>query len=317
MSSSARKNIHYVILRDDDTCALTPADCLERLYRPFLDRGLPVNLATIPAVATEAKRADGKREGFLQFNHGTTTPVVAIGQNRALVDYLLARPLYHILHHGYDHSLHEFDCSRGEAARRLAAGSRRLAEAGFAPPDTFVAPYDRFSPAALRLAARRYPVISTGWFEWRRLPPAWWIPYLLKKIRRRAHWSAGGTLLLSHPGCLLSRLSPLDTMFDRVRTAVMSRPLTVLVTHWWEYFNDTQPDADFIGVLHRTADYLARDPSIRVISFADLATGRATLPGLVPGGRRGRVPERSGIDPSPGDRRACWSGPDRSIAPAP
>ena len=34
-----------VILRDDDTSAVTPRDCLERLYRPFLSRGLPVNLA--------------------------------------------------------------------------------------------------------------------------------------------------------------------------------------------------------------------------------------------------------------------------------
>ena len=37
------KTMRYVILRDDDTNALTPVDCLERLYRPFLNRGLPVN----------------------------------------------------------------------------------------------------------------------------------------------------------------------------------------------------------------------------------------------------------------------------------
>ena len=30
----------YVIIRDDDTCALTPIECLETLYRPFLDRSL-------------------------------------------------------------------------------------------------------------------------------------------------------------------------------------------------------------------------------------------------------------------------------------
>jgi hypothetical protein len=34
--------MHYVILRDDDTCAYTPPACLERLYRPFLERGMPV-----------------------------------------------------------------------------------------------------------------------------------------------------------------------------------------------------------------------------------------------------------------------------------
>ena len=44
-----------VIIRDDDTNALTPVDCLERLYRPFLVRGLPVNLATIPEVRTDVR----------------------------------------------------------------------------------------------------------------------------------------------------------------------------------------------------------------------------------------------------------------------
>src|SRR4051812_7938580 len=57
--------MRYVILRDDDTNALTPVNCLERLYRPFLDRGLPVNLAVIPDVATDARTPEGKREGFL------------------------------------------------------------------------------------------------------------------------------------------------------------------------------------------------------------------------------------------------------------
>ena len=83
MPNSATKNMHYVILRDDDTCALTPVECLEALYRPFLDRGLPVNLATIPNVCTEAHRPNGQREGFLQFNHGTTTPFLPIGLRTA------------------------------------------------------------------------------------------------------------------------------------------------------------------------------------------------------------------------------------------
>ena len=46
--------MRYVIIRDDDTNASTPVECLERLYRPFLERGLPVNLAVIPDVSTDA-----------------------------------------------------------------------------------------------------------------------------------------------------------------------------------------------------------------------------------------------------------------------
>ena len=76
--------MHYVILRDDDTCALTPVECVETLYRPFLDRGLPVNLAVIPNVSTAARRPNGQREGFLQFGTGGSTPYIPIGQIHAL-----------------------------------------------------------------------------------------------------------------------------------------------------------------------------------------------------------------------------------------
>ena len=62
--------MHYVILRDDDTCAFTPKAFLERLYRPFLHRGLPVNLAVIPAVNTTVRTPDGRLEGFLTSGSG-------------------------------------------------------------------------------------------------------------------------------------------------------------------------------------------------------------------------------------------------------
>ncbi|MDB6115733.1 MAG: hypothetical protein JWQ62_2678 [Lacunisphaera sp.] len=296
--------MRYVILRDDDTCALTPVESLERLYRPFLERGLPVNLATIPNVRTDAKRPDGLREGFLQFNHETTAPFIPIGQHHALVDYLLSEPLYHVLHHGYDHSVFEFDCNAHDAEYRLAAGAQRLAAAGFPTPHAFVAPYDRLSPAAMQAAARRYPVISTGWFELRRLPRSWWPAYVAAKLRRRPHWSTHGTLLLSHPGCLLSKHRPFEDILGKVMAAVATQPLTVLVTHWWEYFDETKPNTEFISVLHQVADHLARDPGVRVISFADLATGRVTLPWFAPAGAE-RPSRDSGSVPAPGGQPAC------------
>ena len=309
--------MNYVILRDDDTCALTPVECLETLYRPFLDRGLPVNLATIPNVCTDARQLNGQREGFLQFGSGGSTPYIPIGQNRPLVEYLLGEPLYHVLHHGYDHTLHEFQCDAAQAGHRLSAGAQRLLAAGFPTPHAFVAPYDRFSAESLRVVAARYPVISTGWFEWRRLPPAWWPAYLLKKLRRQPHWKVHDTLLLSHPGCLLSQHRPLAGMLEGIQRTVETQPLTVLVTHWWEYFRDTRPDTAFIRVLHRTADYLAGRRDLRVISFADLATGRVTLPGSEPAARIRAPQTQRDTDPGHDDRPACWSAAGRSTLRAP
>ena len=63
--------MRYVILRDDDTNALTPPEYLEQLYRPFLDRGMPVNLAVIPNVRTDITYGDNILEGFLLTRNGT------------------------------------------------------------------------------------------------------------------------------------------------------------------------------------------------------------------------------------------------------
>ncbi|EEF63231.1 DUF2334 domain-containing protein [Pedosphaera parvula] len=270
--------MRYVIVRDDDTNALTPINCLETLYRPFLRRGLPVNLATIPNVRTTTKIPDGRFEGFLMARNGRTPETLPIGSNRQLVGYLRSNPGYNIVQHGLYHDYFEFDCQdQMEVRRRLDDGTRLLMEAGFPKPKTFVAPYDKFSRTSLNEVARRFPVLSSGWFELGRLPLAWWPKYLLKKITKKPHWEVRKTALLSHPGCLLSCHRPYNSMLNEVRKAVQRGRVTVLVTHWWEYFRDNEPDEEFICQLHQTAAYLANAPYIKVISFDELAAGTISL----------------------------------------
>lgn len=271
--------MHYVLLRDDDTNALTPVECLERLYRPFLDRAFPVNLAVIPKVRTNVVRDDGRPEGFLLDRKSATPKSLPIGSNDRLVRYLKENQSYRVAQHGYHHSRNEFDSPHaGMLRERLDRGTQLLLEAGFAKPDTFVAPYDKLSRASFLEVAKRFRVISTGWFELPRLPFSWWPRYLRKKIRRAPHWRIGSTLLLSHPGCLLSYLRPYDRMLESVKTAVQRQKLTVLVTHWWEYFREGRPDDTFIGILHQVAEFLTNSSEIRVVSFEDLADGVVTLP---------------------------------------
>lgn len=270
--------MHYVILRDDDTCAVTPPEYLERLYRPFLERGLPVNLAVIPEVRTNVRMPGGRREGFLAAGVRRGEPSVPLAENPGLAEYLRGEPGYHLVQHGCHHEYFEFDRADGrEIARRLDHGARRLSEAGFVPPATFVAPYDRLSRAAYLQVSRRFRVVSTGWFEAGRLPLRWWPPYLATKVRHRPHWRAGRTVLLSHPGCLLSFHRPYAGMEDRVAGAVEARRLTVLVTHWWEYFRDGTPDAAFIAVLHAVARRLGERPDVRFTTFAAVAAGEVPL----------------------------------------
>lgn len=270
--------MRYVIIRDDDTNALTPVACLETLYRPLLESGLPINLAVIPEVATNTRMPDGRLEGFLFGKSEAASPSVAIGENPELVSYLLANPGYRIVQHGFHHDYFEFDHERrAEIVKRLEQGTRLLCDAGFPRPETFVAPYDKLSRPSLEEVARRFRVLSTGWFELRRLPFKWWPRYALKKVCRAAHWQIGGTLLLSHPGCLLSYQRNCSSMLDSVLQHLASQQLTVLVTHWWEYFRDNRSHDEFINVLHEIGEYLANNRGLRVISFADLVDGSISL----------------------------------------
>jgi hypothetical protein len=265
--------MRYVILRDDDTNAFTPPECLEKLYRPFLDRGLPVNLATIPDVATDAKPPGSDRlEEFLFAKNGSGNRTRQIGSNRSLVKYLKENRGFHLVQHGCHHDCFEFDRkAASEIVQRLEAGSKCFLESGLPQPETFVAPHDKLSRTAYVEVARRFKIISTGWFEMRRLPQVWWPSYVLKKFRQAPHWSFNGTLLLSHPGCLLSYTRDYNSMMDEVVRQISSRGVTVLVTHWWEYFRNGQVDTRFISVLHETAEYLSKHSEYQVISFAELA----------------------------------------------
>jgi hypothetical protein len=273
--------MRYVILRDDDTNALTPVDCLERLYRPFLDRGLPVNLATIPDVDLDARKSDGSPEGFLPRNGpppARSRNTVQLRENKSLVKYLLGNPGFHIIQHGLHHEFHEFDrIPSNEVGPRLDEGTRLLMEAGFPRPQTFVAPYDRLSRSSFTEVAKRFQIISTGWYELGRIPLEWWPNYFWKKLRHAPHWRVEKTLLLSHPGCLLSCFRDCDSSLRTMLAHIQRQQVTVLVTHWWEYFRNGVPDETFIRFLHETAHYLANHPDLKVISFSELVSGRIRL----------------------------------------
>jgi hypothetical protein len=274
--------VRYVILRDDDTNALTPVDYLERLYRPYLDRALPVHLAVIPNVRTDITYGQNILEGFLMTRNGTKEKTVPIGGNRDLVSYLRANPGYQIAQHGYNHEFVRGDCEfeqhhRRDLARRLERGRELLEGAGFARPEMFVAPYDRFTRTSFVETARRFRLISTAWFELGRLPCSWWPRYLWNKAARRNHWRVGKTVLLSHPRCFLSHRRPYATMLSEIQQSIASRRLTVLVTHWWEFFVGGRPDERFIGILHELAEYLAQAKDVRVVTFADVLGGKVPL----------------------------------------
>ena len=65
--------------------------------------------------------------------------------------------------------------------------------------------------------------------------------------------------------------------FLDIAACIARQRLTVLVTHWWEYFPDGGEDRPFINALHQTAEYLASRRDVRVVSFDDVAAHRVAL----------------------------------------
>jgi hypothetical protein len=235
-------------------------------------------LSVIPEVRTDVCVPNGGPEGFLMARTGREPATLPIGANRELVSYLKRNSGYHVAQHGCYHDYQEFGLKDPqEIDRRLVHGARRLQEAGFGRPRAFVAPHDRLSRNSMAAVGGRFDVVSTCWFNINEMPVTWWPFYMLSIVRNHEHWRVGQSRLLSHPGCLLSYRRPMDTMFQSIRELVESQPVTVLVTHWWEYFLNSETDAAFIQVLHQTAEYLAKSPDVRVVSFADVAEGRVPL----------------------------------------
>lgn len=266
------KTMRYVILRDDDTNALTPVEYLEQLYRPFLDRRLPVNLAVIPDVRTDASLPDGQREGYLITKNDSVPPTLPIGTNVELVNYLQANAGFHIAQHGCHHTYREFDQDdAADVARRLQFGANLLVEAGFDQPVTFVPPYDALSRASFKEVVRRFQVVSTGWLALRRMPVYWRPKYLILKLLRWPLWQAGRTTMLTNPSLPITSAQPRHSLLDDIIASIERQELTVIVTRWWEYYRHGYADESLIQVLHRLADYLGRHSGIQVISFNDLA----------------------------------------------
>ena len=265
--------MRYVILRDDDANALTPPHMLERLYRPFLDRGFPVHLAVIPEVRADVRRTDGVIEGFLTGDARGQPRSIPIAENAALLDYVRAEPCYRIVQHGLRHELigdrFEFDREdRRDIVDRLTRGRERLREAGLGDPITFVAPQDRMTRVSFLAVAERYQIVSTGWFSLANTPRRYWANYLFtKKLLRKNHFRFGGCTFFSHPGCILSYQRDPQTILPALKREILSRAVTVVVSHHWEYFAGGTENGPLLEALAELLSWLVARRDIRVVTF--------------------------------------------------
>jgi Uncharacterized protein conserved in bacteria (DUF2334) len=266
----------YVILRDDDVNATTPISSIEPLYRPFLDRGLPVHLAIIPAVQMNILRLDGRRERFLYGPEVGRDVEKPIEDNPQLLEYIRYNSHYTPIVHGFNHSFvngtFEFNCDNPkDVGLRLDQSLCLFGAAALGRPETFVAPQDQFSKAALVEILKRFRVFSTQYLNRHRLPYRYWPTYFCgKQLKSHRHLRLGASTILTHPGCLLSGAKSPVGMLENIQQSLRDGDVTVIVSHHWEYFfpNGTM-NAALVEVLHAFADYLATAPDVRVIRMSE------------------------------------------------
>ena len=274
-------SMRHLLIRDDDVNALTPPGYLERLHRPWLDRGWPVNLAVIPKVYTDLCMPGGRAEGFLVAKQGQPRKSLAIGANTELTGYLRSHCGYHIALHGYHHSENEFAMIEGikpyshwqDVIHRLEKGGQLLRDAGLPEPVAFVPPYNKLSRVSLDELARRFRVVSATRFKFKVVPHRWTLPFAWHRLARRPHWRVGRTRFLTHPPSPLQPGTDADTLVKAVEQLIARQRLTVLAMRWWEFFPNNQPHERFITAYHALAEWLAGRRDIKVVTFAEVAAG--------------------------------------------
>jgi hypothetical protein len=147
-----------IIIRDDDVSYFTKPQCLENIYRPLLELGLPINLAVIPIMYTQSYVAL-RIQDYFALNE-PVKPVkydkkylMLVGENEDLVDFVKQHN-FEVLQHGLMHEkfqkhstfIPEFCINNAvELQRRAELGIKILSKTFGKRPRFFVPPWDVLS----------------------------------------------------------------------------------------------------------------------------------------------------------------------------
>ena len=264
-----------VIFRDDDTCYFTTPQRLEAVYGRVWAAGLPVCLAVIPAMFgdTRVYWTDGNP-------HDPGIPPAYRGSERcysiqdnpelcAFLNEMAAAGLVEICLHGFAHTFYEFIThNRALIGRKLDEGLGLLQRAlPAARVKTFVPPYDRISPQALRELVARGFHISTMSLN---LAP-------LQDLPRLSGFAAGAI----NPGQMLYVCDDYLFTYQRepveslrlARAALADNELTIVCNHYWMFYHPwrDEPNAANMAAWNEFLDEVLAAADCQVMSFSGYA----------------------------------------------
>ncbi len=227
-----------IIFRDDDTSYFTAPQRLERIYSRLWEAGLPVCLAVIPEVYADTRVywTDGNPHdpGIPPAYRGKDS-YFSILDNRELCAFLnekAAAGLVEICLHGYTHTFYEFISHDPARIRQKLDDGMAILQRAFpaAVIKTFVPPYDRLSPLALRELIARGFHISTKSLNLAPLPD---LPQLTGFAMGQI--TSGQSLYVCDDYLFTHQRDPAESL-GAARAALAENALTIICNHYWMFF---------------------------------------------------------------------------------
>lgn len=274
-----------MVIRDDDVSYFTRPETLEKLYGPFFEEKKPVNFAMIPTIAGNIKIDSGNP--YRKWEQLEYDPIIPpkyrgcnedfpLNENKEIVEFIQSlenrEVLQHGLTHGFVDGVKEFRINIEEEIQRRANLGRELLQECFdSKPSFFVPPWDDVSSEVIHFLKSRYKGLSLGRLNPTRLAVKSWSSYLKKTLSLRSYMFYDGLLIIEHPGYLLTRFNNPESVFSKVRNAVETKDVIVLVNHHWEYFYDWNGlDSSFFSAWKKVTEYLLQKEQLEFLTFTEL-----------------------------------------------
>lgn len=263
--------MQQVIIRDDDTSFFTRPAQLEAIYAPLWERGHPVCLSVVPAARADARVRHRPGQPFdpnippdLR-GQSREFPVTENGDLCAYLNQRAREGLVEICLHGYSHTYMEF-LTQDEAALtgKLNAGRQSL-ERAFpdAPIRSFVAPYDRLSPAALRC------VLDAGFNLCVASTELQYLPALAEVGTYQAVVSGQGAKIFTCDEYLFTHRDLPERCLASAQARLRTEQTLILANHYWcFYFDWAEPLTTLVSAWHTFVGDLLAQPDIRFTTFS-------------------------------------------------
>jgi hypothetical protein len=274
----------YVCIREDDISYFTKQKHIDMLYYKVLDTGI-VNFAIIPSISSNIKLGINsiyKREEGIDYS-----PMIPIeyrgqlneyyfGDNKDLLNYLLDIDNLSVSQHGFSHEIidgvYEFKIkNRDDILYRSSKGNNLLKKWFGKSPDFFVPPWDALSYESIEILKDLFLGVTVTRINPLNLPKYLYGAYMKNILTRKGFIFYDRMLIIEHSGYLISRFESPRLVFEKVKKALLTNKINILVNHYWEYFFDwSGVNTDLYDVWLEILDFILDSDDIKLITFGEL-----------------------------------------------